>query len=692
LLDFSGKPLNTFRQHRKATGGTVYAFTEAYAYTAQDRLQYQTHTIGTGTPQLMALNAYDNLGQLIGKKVGGTSTAGTGCFQNVDYSYNVRGWLTGINDIAALTKGSDPKDLFAFKINYNNPEGGVADALYNGNISETYWLTANDEIPRMYSYTYDGLNRLTDAVFQNAEENAVNNYFGERITGYDKNGNITGLERYGMNPLNNEPIQIDDMDYTYDLLNPNQLNAVDDDSDKSVGFKDVTNTVDYVYDANGNMVKDFNKGIGTSTSTADGIIYNHLNLPHKVTFANGDKIDYFYQADGVKIQKVVTQGTTVTTTDYIDGMQYTNNVLDFVPTAEGYVKNTVVNGTNTFSYVFNYTDHLGNVRLSYAKSPANVLTIMEEDNYYPFGMKHSGYNNNGYAFSSVSNALALVANGTQTYKYQYNGKEFQGELGLDWSDYGARNYDASIGRWMNIDPLAEKSRRWSPYNNTYNNPVYFIDPDGMEVINGETDLRKRLEKQHNEQQKNLDDKHGGDTHKSRKDFDTKEDYKAYKSSVKQYNMVSKALDQSIENEKNVQASINDFAESDPENFNKINNLTYTDSSGKTQDLDVTIKAGEASSYGGAVTRTSFFKNGDIESIKTTIDYDDVKPQSSTLAHEMGHAYNTAKNPMQAMKDMNTINCQDPANRNTFQSKTAVDWQQHYIIFKTINFLIHGYKF
>jgi len=143
--------------------------------------------------------------------------------------------------------------------------------------------------------------------------------------------------------------------------------------------------------------------------------------------------------------------------------------LQFFPTQEGYV----ANNAGTLSYVFQYKDHLGNIRLSY-KNIGSVavpsLQIEEENNYYPFGFKQTGYNN---ASLSTNDAL----------KYKFNGKELQddniGGNQLNLYDYGARNYDTALGRWMNIDPLTELSRRYSPYVYCYNNPVRFIDPDGM---------------------------------------------------------------------------------------------------------------------------------------------------------------------------------------------------------------------
>ncbi|WP_260395466.1 RHS repeat domain-containing protein, partial [Elizabethkingia anophelis] len=110
---------------------------------------------------------------------------------------------------------------------------------------------------------------------------------------------------------------------------------------------------------------------------------------------------------------------------------------------------------------YNYTDHLGNVRLSYTKGASGGAEIIEENNYYPFGLKHQGYNS-----SSLANSA---------YQYKYNGKELQ-ETGM--YDYGARMYMPELGRWGVVDPLAEINRAWSPYRYAYNNPLVYTDPDG----------------------------------------------------------------------------------------------------------------------------------------------------------------------------------------------------------------------
>ena len=455
LDSFSGQLQYTLQKHKRTAANTELTVKEAFTYSAQDRLIAHTHQINGGAVQLMAENTYDELGQLMSKKVGNSSAAP---LQKVDYAYNIRGWMKSINNPAALQQGSDPADLFGFKINYNTIEGSAtaANKLYNGNIAEAFWSTATDGgFVRNYGYKYDQLNRLKDATYQ--KSNVVTNMYNENLT-YDKNGNIMTLKRNGDRDVQTGTIGIDNLSYGY-ATNSNKLMSVVDNTNNTSGFNDFNKSGnDYAYDVNGNMTLDKNKKI-------TAITYNHLNLPTKIVFATGN-IVYIYNAAGQKVQKVVTTTTpaSVVTTDYLGGYQYKNTVMQFFPTVEGYVKNTA----NVFSYVYNYTDHLGNTRLSYTKnSSTNDLTILEESNYYPFGLKHNGYN----PISPVPENRRL-----------FNGKELQEELGLNMYDYGSRMYDSARAGWSNVDPLAEKFPDQSPYSFVFNNPMRFVDPDGRAPV------------------------------------------------------------------------------------------------------------------------------------------------------------------------------------------------------------------
>ena len=121
---------------------------------------------------------------------------------------------------------------------------------------------------------------------------------------------------------------------------------------------------------------------------------------------------------------------------------------------------------------------MGNSRISYSDTDLDgIPEIVEENNYYPFGLKQEGYNGPAVVYNLDGDG----SSNSVPYKYKYNGKELQDELGLNMYDYGARNYDPALGRWMNIDPKAETSRRFSPFTYALNNPMRFVDPDGMQA-------------------------------------------------------------------------------------------------------------------------------------------------------------------------------------------------------------------
>ncbi|MFY7665419.1 RHS repeat domain-containing protein, partial [Flavobacterium sp.] len=200
---------------------------------------------------------------------------------------------------------------------------------------------------------------------------------------------------------------------------------------------------------------------------------------------NSGRIRYTYDALGVKLRKEVDDINGTTTTDYLDGFQYKNEVLSFFSTAEGYVE---FKEPNRFFYVYNYTDHLGNVRMSYTDNGTAVPKILEESHYYPFGLKHENYASEIFERIKEPNGELFVLQPTERreWQYKYNGKEWQDELGLNFYDYGARNYDAAIGRWMNVDALAVKYYSNSPFHYADNNPILNYDVDGNYFVDAFT--------------------------------------------------------------------------------------------------------------------------------------------------------------------------------------------------------------
>ncbi|MBT2623790.1 RHS repeat-associated core domain-containing protein, partial [Chryseobacterium sp. ISL-6] len=450
-LDFSGVVKEILTQHKRLATDTEKTIREKFTYDDQNRLISHSHQVGAGAIEFLARNKYNELSQLEYKKVGGTVTAP---FQQVDYKYNIRGWVTQINDPNALGG-----DLFGYKIKYNQVEGQESPNMdystlkvlpkYNGNIAEVDWKTStipNDNL-RRYGYVYDNLNRLVAGFYQKDTNPSAKEYF--EMMEYDLNGNITNLKR-SADVLSGDPNTklIDNLKYDY---TGNKLTKVTEQQQNSTGYPYFVAPNEIGYDLNGSMISYKDKDL-------ELIEYNFLNLPSKITGKPGQtqkNSTNLYRADGVKIRKIFSASSAmITQTDYLDGFQYKDAVLQFVPSAEGYydfVKN---------KYIYNYTDHLGNVRLSYQKGTSG-LEVIEENNYYPFGLKHDGYN-----------GLA----GNSAYQYKYNGKELQ-ETGM--YDYGARMYMPDIGRWGVVDPLSELQFAHSPYSYVFNNPVYFNDPTGM---------------------------------------------------------------------------------------------------------------------------------------------------------------------------------------------------------------------
>jgi RHS repeat-associated protein len=389
--------------------------------------------------------------------------------------------ITSSSQLFTITV-TERKPLFAMRFQEYEP---------NGNIKELRWKVTSRS-PKYYELSYDPLNRLTAADYGHFEVPALSTPDPQKVPtqhysvpsiGYDAVGNITGITRMGRMPAPPgacfDKHEIDRLTMAYHPTE-NRLLSVQDAAPpaaRHLGFKPGGGQpAPYQYDQNGNLTLDTDKSLSIS--------YNFLNLPSQM-----GSLGILYDATGRKWRKAGPSSTTL----YSNGIEYRDGKLEAIYLPDGRLVAEYAGSSITrYRAEYFHQDHLGNTRLAFSDfnqdnsislyddpaTPESELEITQEAHYYPFGMGHLGP-----WYESVS----------PENKYLYNGKELNDEEGVGLYDYGARWYDAAVGRWGQVDPLVEEYPEWSPYNYVLGNPIRIIDPDGMKVeIVGSDEYKRRV--------------------------------------------------------------------------------------------------------------------------------------------------------------------------------------------------------
>ncbi|HRN71306.1 MAG TPA: RHS repeat-associated core domain-containing protein, partial [Candidatus Woesebacteria bacterium] len=345
LLDFVGNVLQNNTYHKRLPSENETRVSETFEYDDLNRLLILKNKINNGPIEYLTQNGYNELGELTRKKVGGSSLGNH--LQEENYLYNIRGWLSSVNDPNNLGA-----DIFGYKIRYNNVEGlehpDASDILlkvipkYNGNIAEIDWKTSTEENEplKRYGYVYDAQNRLLAGFYQKSTNPSAREFY-EKVT-YDLNGNISTIKRTGRQISPTSSLQIDNLIYQYyDNNLSNKLKTISETTQINSGYPYVPMPTDIVYDNSGNMISFNDKQISD-------IQYNYLNLPKQIS--KGAQItNLIYRVDGIKVKKTYNTLETI----YLDGFQHKSTYpsefdgyidpsqtpqtrLRIIPTSEGY--------------------------------------------------------------------------------------------------------------------------------------------------------------------------------------------------------------------------------------------------------------------------------------------------------------------------------------------------------------------
>lgn len=370
--NFVGEVTESRTETELASGKVVSQHVRS-EYDDAGRLIETYHSIDDEPEVLVASLAYNEDGELVEENWHSTDDGAT-FIQSLDYTYDVQGRLTHLNDAQRTGEASD---LFGMQLYYDSsPTGFSFSPQYNGNLAGIAWSNAamGSIDQRGYAYSYTDINQLSGATYKEEDGNNVWNkkvgHYNVSGIAYDGNGNIQTLKRH--HSVSNSATLIDDLEYTYD---GNQLVKVRDkatSASKDMGFKDGANgSIEYTYDANGNLLTDANKLI-TSIS------YNELNKPTQINFTGSDYIKYNYDAGGTRLkQEVYVSGQLSQTYDYLGGMIFDNGALSEIQTGRGRLKVDKVATDYNYDYQYFLKDHLGNTRAMIAQEEVTYLATME---------------------------------------------------------------------------------------------------------------------------------------------------------------------------------------------------------------------------------------------------------------------------------------------------------------------------
>ena len=417
-----------------------------------------TVCMATDGKPLVSVYYHDLRGQVLASKQ--TMPDDVLLSQNMTYSFTKqpleiiseltkKGMSATVMQTNSYNKHNDKIETMTLKV--GDVTRTVSSYSYN-DISRLLSIERSGNVLRGYDFAYDALNRLEESTYAEGAGMSQNkNRYSENILSYSPNGSIERLQRYGKK--NNGTFGlIDDLMYSY---NGNQIKAISDKAgsllyDGSFDFKDGANAdVEYFYDTNGALIKDLNKGISN-------IEYDILGNLKCITFSNGFKTKYVYDAAGNKL-RTTHESAVTNTTDYVGNFVFEDGKLDKYLFDGGYC--SFDNSQNpTFHYYEN--DHLGSIRMVVNENG----TIEQVNHYYPFG--------------GVYGDLSYNA---EIQKSKYIGKEFDHMHGLDLYDHGARMYDAAKVAWDRVDRHGEKYTQLSPYLYCGNNSLVNVDADGKRV-------------------------------------------------------------------------------------------------------------------------------------------------------------------------------------------------------------------